>query len=89
MTAPILYEIYDMKTKKWLDGQWPARQVQKITGCGNKVAKYAQCQQIINGRYTLHMAGGVYSNSWERKWAREWDKIRFKLLGSGKHGEKQ
>lgn len=88
MAAVNYYEIYDVKTKKWIDGQFLAREVQKITGGKGKVHDYYINNTVINGRYILRLAEDAKEGrAWERHWSHEWDRVREKLLRSAKHGD--
>lgn len=56
MAAVNYYEIYDIKAKGWLDGQYLSKEVQKIVGIKGNVSKYATENAVINGRYILRIA---------------------------------
>lgn len=83
--AKFRYEIYDTKEQKTLEGMYTAGEVQNITGCRSDIASYAHDGHLINQRWRVKIARveqEQYSHKEDdRRWAREWDKARLKLLG--------
>lgn len=82
--AKYKYSLYDTREQKQLDGEFTAGEVQKITGCRSDVASYAHDGHLINQRYTVKIvkveAEEHSHKENDKRWAREWDKARLKLL---------
>lgn len=83
--ARYMYEVYDTKEQKTLEGLYTAGEVQKLTGSRSDIATYAHDGHLISQRYTVKIAqvGSERPSHKESdlKWASEWDKARLKLLG--------